>query len=269
MKLHIVLLCALLLSGCAPDPASLTGNQPPPVTDSETGGSETDAEPSADIPLEGQPGEPPPAPEPESSEPVNGIDASTSQGKIDWTKVKVAGVSFAFVKATEGVETVDAQFAANWAGMKEAGIVRGAYSVYVAGDDPAEQAAHFLANTKLESGDLPPVVDVETRGTAGDGTPLAVGDLKTHLAALEKGTGVKPIIRTSPSFWDANFDDTFGAYPLWVAEYGVEEPRPVKGWDGWTFWRHTRDGAVDGVDGGVDQDAFSESPSSLRGLTLP
>ena len=31
MKLHIVLLCALLLSGCAPDPASLTGNQPPPV----------------------------------------------------------------------------------------------------------------------------------------------------------------------------------------------------------------------------------------------
>ena len=41
-----------------------------------------------------------------------------TQGVVDWTRVKAAGASFAFAKATEGTGYADSQFSANWAGMK-------------------------------------------------------------------------------------------------------------------------------------------------------
>src|SRR5581483_7236413 len=56
-----------------------------------------------------------------------GIDVSHYQGTINWTSVKNSGVSFAFIKATEGLTIKDQDFDANWAGAKAVGIVRGAY----------------------------------------------------------------------------------------------------------------------------------------------
>ena len=147
--------------------------------------------------------------------------------------------------------------------------MRGAYAVYVLGEDPAKQAAHFLATTRLDGGDLPPAVDVETRGKSADGKGPSIEDLRRYLNAVEAGTGVKPIVSTSPAFWNANFDDSFGAYPLWVVDAGTEEPPAASGWDGWTFWQHSPAGTVDGVAGTVGLDSFAESESSLKGLTLP
>ena len=267
----ITSLAALLLVGCAPDPETIRSSKPAahdPAADSEdpaeVGGDEQeDAPPLEEVEDEARP-------EPEATgDPVKGIDVSHFQGDVDWSKVKAAGVQFAFVKATEGVIEVDPKFASNWDAMKEAGLVRGAYARYAVGEDPAKQAAHFLATVRLESGDLPPVVDVETLNRGQEATPALAAGLHTYLAAIEAATSVKAIVYTSPGFWDAHFDDTFGAYPLWVAEYGTEEPKAVKGWDGWTFWQHGQGGAVDGVTGKVDLDSFAEPLSSLRGLALP
>jgi hypothetical protein len=57
---------------------------------------------------------------------LRGFDVSNWQGTEDWPgMVKTYGLSFAFAKALEYSE--DRMFDANWAGMKDAGIVRGAY----------------------------------------------------------------------------------------------------------------------------------------------
>src|ERR687883_942901 len=59
--------------------------------------------------------------------PIQGIDVSRHQGRIDWASVSAAGTQFAFIKATEGGDHMDERFLENWQGAKAAGIPRAAY----------------------------------------------------------------------------------------------------------------------------------------------
>jgi lysozyme len=59
-----------------------------------------------------------------------GIDVSHHQGVIDWERVANDGISFAYMKATEGNEFVDERFADNWRGAANAGLDRGAYHYF-------------------------------------------------------------------------------------------------------------------------------------------
>lgn len=63
--------------------------------------------------------------------PVQGVDVSHYQGKIDWEKFREQQVVFAFIKATEGSSHTDEYFADNWENAKTAGIVAGAYHFLV------------------------------------------------------------------------------------------------------------------------------------------
>ena len=48
------------------------------------------------------------------SYPIHGIDVSRWQGNINWPQAKAAGVTFAYIKATEGGDVADPGFAINW-----------------------------------------------------------------------------------------------------------------------------------------------------------
>ncbi len=199
---------------------------------------------------------------------VRGIDVSHYQGHVDWVAVKAAGINYAYAKAVQGNTNEDSEFAHNWEDMKAAGILRGAYDFYVTGDEPGPQAENFIAKVKLGKGDLPPMVDVETM--SGNMVPDddLIPDLHEFLETLEAHYGRKPIIYTSPGFWNAHFDDSFGAYPLWVAEYGVSQPKAVTGWDTWTFWQYSQNGSVEGITGAVDMDHFNGGAAKLLALVL-
>lgn len=58
-----------------------------------------------------------------------GIDVSKHQGKIDWHKVKLSGVTFAILRAGYGRSTTqkDPTFDQNYEGCKANGINVGAY----------------------------------------------------------------------------------------------------------------------------------------------
>ena len=187
-----------------------------------------------------------------SSNRLSGIDVSKWQGNVNWQAVKQSGVAFAFARATYGSSEVDSHFDANWQGMKTAGLARGAYHFFVTADDATQQANLFLRTVaSLEAGDLPPVLDVEAQsGTGGN----LVSGVRTWLDLVAQKLGRQPIIYTGPSFWNEHLTSGFGSYPLWVAEYGVSSPKPVNGWDGWTFWQYSQSGAVAGVSGDVDVD---------------
>jgi lysozyme len=97
---------------------------------------------------------------------VHGIDVSSYQQKINWKKVdsvdyKGIQISFAFIKATEGVTLVDPYFQRNWRESKESGIIRGAYHYFKPKKSGIWQARFFLQTVNVEAGDLPPVVDIE------------------------------------------------------------------------------------------------------------
>lgn len=199
---------------------------------------------------------------------TNGIDVSHYQGNIDWGQVKASGVDFAFAKAAQGTTGSDSQFAANWAGMKSAGVLRGAYDFYNVGQNPKSQAADFLGKFKLDSGDLPPMVDIETESAGAESNSGLITDLHTYISVIKSECGVEPFIYTGPYFWNDHLDGSFSAGPLWVAEYGVSQPKPTNGWGVWTIWQYSQSGSVPGISGAVDLDYFNGGLDQLKKFTI-
>ena len=196
-----------------------------------------------------------------------GIDVSHHSGEVDWRTVAAEGYAFAVVKASEGVDAPDPRFDDNWGGAADAGLVRGAYHFYVTEDDPQAQAELFLSTAKLGAGDLAPVVDIELIGRGTEEAKLP-DDLRRFLEILEEKTGVPPILYTPPDFWDAHFHESYGRYPLWVAEYGVEAPKLPEGWTGWVLWQFQGDADVPGVEKSADR-SKSHPEVELDALRIP
>jgi GH25 family lysozyme M1 (1,4-beta-N-acetylmuramidase) len=197
---------------------------------------------------------------------VNGIDVSYHQGSIDWTQVANAGKRFAFVRASAGTLTADTAYSTYRAGAHAAGLRVGSYHFAnpdTAPNDAANEAAWFLKNATISSGDLLPVLDLEVAN--GLGSSALIAWAQTWLASVEGATGVKPLIYTTSSFWSSSLGNTdwFGrnGYRLWVAHWTTASAPsvPASNWagDGWTFWQHSSTGSVPGISGAVDLDRFN------------
>lgn len=209
-----------------------------------------------------------------------GIDVSHFQDNIDWPAVKKTGVVFTYIKASGGDTWDDQKFAANWTGSKAAGIKRGAYMFFYPNDTALGEVDNFISKVKLEPGDLPPVIDIETKAKTSQNKDGLAHKLERALIKLEKHYGVKPVIYSSRMFWNDYIEPTllkrgsglsFSEYPIWVAEYGVEHPNKMLGWktDDWTIWQHTATGKVPGIAGDVDMDLFNGSLEDLEKLCVP
>jgi lysozyme len=202
---------------------------------------------------------------------VHGIDVSYAQGKIDWQKVShmredSVHISFAFIKATEGLLTIDPYFKRNWREGPKAGIVCGPYHYFRANKNGLWQARFFLQNVKLEPGDLPPVVDVEEL----DGTtPEKMRkELNAFLTKVKAATGVKPIIYTGLSFYNDYLAGRFDDHPLWIAHYYREELQAGKNIN-WLFWQHSDIASINGINHTVDFDAYRGDSLAFRSLLIP
>lgn len=200
---------------------------------------------------------------------VHGIDISHYQGKIDWAEL--AGtttgefpISFIFMKATEGGDHGDDAFRQNFDSAHKYGFVCGAYHYFLPQSDARRQADFFIRTVPLETGDLPPVLDVETDGGKSPGELKAA--VKTWLDCVEQHYGAKPILYTSYKFKMRYLSDSlFNAYPYWIAHYYVDSVR----YDGpWHFWQHTDMGRVPGIDERVDLNVFNGTAQQLDSLKL-
>jgi GH25 family lysozyme M1 (1,4-beta-N-acetylmuramidase) len=200
-----------------------------------------------------------------------GIDVSRWQHNpsINWERVKADGVTFAFIKATEGSFYTNDYYAADRAATKRVGIYRGAYHfARPSKGSAARQARYFVAKAGKHQavGDLPPVLDLEASGRLG------VRALRTWtrnwLETVQQLTGRTPIIYTGPSFWETEMGNAqgFARYPLWVAHYTTGQPRVPGGWADWTFWQRTNTGRVAGIRGDVDINRFNGTAARLAAL---
>lgn len=194
---------------------------------------------------------------------VKGIDVSYWQEQVDWDAVRGAGVEFAFVRLSYGEVFKDPRFEENWAGAKQAGLIRGAYQYFRPEQDPLEQAQLLLdsiASDPLGPNDLPAVLDVEQ--TDGLSSSKVRQRMQIWLDAVEAGTGKRPIIY-SAAFMENVIGSGFSDYPLWVANYTKSCPRLPSGWSDWVFWQSSESGKVAGVQGNVDLDHFNGTREQL------
>ncbi len=197
-----------------------------------------------------------------------GIDVSKWQGTVNWPAVKADGVVFAIVRVSDGTQTLDEQFEANWKGTKAAGIIRGAYQFFRPAQSATDQAALFVEKIEqaggFEPGDLPGVIDVESMG--GVSSAQAIQAVGAWIEYVEQHTGRRPIIYSGSYFWDDNsLGGNFSDYPLWTAHYtSAACPLVSSEWDRWTFWQYTDKGSVAGISGGVDENRFDGNLAQLQ-----
>jgi len=201
---------------------------------------------------------------------IHGIDVSSYQGKIDWQKVKnmredSVHISFAFIKATEGVLLVDPYFQRNWREAPKAGITCGAYHYFRPRFNGKLQANFFLQNVKIQKGDLPIVVDIEEL----DGVQPAKmrGELKDFFKQIQIKSKVKPIIYSGLKFYQDNLLGYFDDYPLWIAHY-YEPELSLGNTITWKFWQHSDEAKVNGINHVVDFDVFNGDSLAFKKLLV-
>jgi lysozyme len=197
--------------------------------------------------------------------PVRGIDVSHHQGPIDWPRVARSGISFAFLKATEGGTHVDENFRENFEGARATGIAVGAYHFFTFCKSGAEQAANFIAAVPHEAGMLPPVVDIEFGGNCAarptvDEFAKELGDF---LTPVEQGFGQRAIVYLAGDAVET-YGNAVPDRPRWVRSIVW----PPLGQD-WLVWQYHNSGRVDGIDGIVDLNVLQGDRQTLEALRKP
>lgn len=183
---------------------------------------------------------------------INGIDISNWQGDVDFTQVKNAGYSIAYIKSTEGEHTLDSTLETNYTNAKANGVKIGFYHFLHGNEDGKTQAQFMYDTIKDKNYDCKIAIDVEvTDGASVDALSKIVCDFADTITNL---TGNDIVLYTYTDFLKNNLNDTINKYPLWIAEYGVSKPNV----DNYIAWQYSESGSVAGIGGtSVDLDFFT------------
>jgi lysozyme len=182
-----------------------------------------------------------------------GIDVSAHQDVIDWRRVANDGITFAYIKATEGGDFTDDRFDENWREAREAGLDRAPYHYFTLCTRGADQARHFLDVAPPQSDSLPPAVDLELSGNcSGRPSRVEVDDqLGEFIGLVEEAWGREVILYVGDDFERAYPVLHVLDRPLWLRRFLL---RPDL--HGWLIWQLHGYARVDGIDGGVDLDVM-------------
>lgn len=199
---------------------------------------------------------------------VHGTDVSKYQRSVDWPAARASGISFAFIKATEGGDRIDSYFDEHWRRTKAAGIPRAAYHFYYFCRPAAEQARWFIQNVPNDPSAMPPVLDMEWNPdspTCKLRPPAETvrSEMTVFLNMIERHYGKKPIIYTSIDFFDDNDLSTFRGYAYWLRSV-AGHPNQRYGSHPFTFWQYTGTGVVPGITGDADINVFNGSKAAWQ-----
>lgn len=202
-----------------------------------------------------------------------GVDVSKWQGKIDWERVKKAGIQFAIIRAGYGQNNIDEQFKRNISECNRLSIPAGVYWFsYAYTPVMAKQEAQYCLNAiKPYRIEYPVVFDFEydsvnyakKKGvtiTKALATDIAEAFLKT----IEE-SGYYPMIYTNRDYMVNMFDmNRLKKYDIWYARYTSKLDKQDV-----AIWQYTSSGKVDGISGNVDMNiSYKDYPSIISNLGL-
>ena len=184
---------------------------------------------------------------------LKGIDISKWQKNVDYSQLKKQGIDFAIIRCGYGrdISQKDNLFETHYKGLKEAGIKVGCYLYSYADkiEDGILEAKNCLEFIKGKTFELPVFYDLEDKITAPLGKNVITQIAKNFCDEIEKA-GYVPGIYAS-LYWFNNLTNVeeLEKYKIWLAEWGVKEPKAEFKVD---YWQFTSSGKVEGIKGNVD-----------------
>lgn len=200
--------------------------------------------------------------------PVQGIDVSHHQQKIDWARIDKQAVQFAFIKATEGGNHKDSMFQENWRKAIHNNIPVAAYHFFTFCKDGEEQARNYIHYVPKDSINLPPIIDLEYGGNCAieNRKEDLIAEIGKYMEIIEDHYQRKVLIYTTNEFYRNYLVNQFPDNPIWMRDI-LSVPKLPDGKD-WLFWQFTNRGEIDGINTLVDLNAFNGSREEFERLLV-
>lgn len=195
----------------------------------------------------------------QSSERIyNGIDVSEWQGNIDFAEVAGDGIEVVYIRSSEGNNYVDPYFRENYEKAKANGLRTGFYHFLTATnvEEAIEEAEFFVSNIKGLEPECKLAMDFEVF------EGLSVEEIneisRAFLETVEELSKKECVIYSDAYNARTVFNKELAEdYPIWVADYFVEEPESNGKWSFWVGFQYTDRGEVRGIEDYVDRDYFT------------
>ena len=189
-----------------------------------------------------------------------GIDISHHNSLPDWMGLKNAGITFTYIKLSEGVGTPDVKAKEHALTAKQNGFKIGYYHFCrpdtrnggsVISDATAEADEAISRMAAAIKPDLPLVLDLEDE-TNWD-TPLIRRDyldwINTFINRIKEKSGPECMIYSRKEYLDRKLpaDHDLGKYRLWISLYSANDCNKVKcpvGWNDWAMWQYCEHGVI-------------------------
>ncbi len=198
----------------------------------------------------------------------DGIDVSEWNGTINWTKVKQAGIQFAFIRVAwrgygGGTLNVDNTAYTNLKGAIAAGIPVGVYvfSQAISTAEAKEEADYLIDKIKGYNVTLPIIMDFEFASENGQHTGRLYDKFKNQnktaatnvcMAFCQEvvARGYTPMVYGNPDMFThyLNPGTISAAYQIWLAHYTTKTDYA----GAYNYWQYSSTGRVNGITGNVD-----------------
>lgn len=195
---------------------------------------------------------------PSSDDIFDGIDVSEWQGRINYEEVAKSGVKVVYIRASEGTNYIDPYFRENYEQAKANGLKTGFYHYVTARstEEAREEARFFVSNIKGTEPDCKLAMDFEVFGNLSKSEINEIS--KVFLETVQLLSNKECVIYSDAYNARETFDEELSKkYPIWVADYFVEEPANNGKWPFWVGFQYSDRGRIDGIDGSVDRDKFT------------
>ncbi len=201
---------------------------------------------------------------------IRGVDVSHHNGDINWAQLRNEGISFAYIKATEGLSHKDRSYRNNYLKSKQSDIKAGAYHFYTFGLDGVMQAQHFIHVAKVDGNDLIPAIDVEHSliniySSDKDYQERVIVELQKMEQALFDYYGVHPIIYTNKDCYKLYIKKHFPENLIWMSDLRNE---PTIQDNEWVIWQFSHTGVINGAMGDIDLNYFRYSYRKFNQLSM-
>ncbi|SKB48607.1 lysozyme [Lachnospiraceae bacterium] len=190
---------------------------------------------------------------------IQGVDVSHYQGDISWNVLEEQGISFAYIKATEGSSYVDSCLDKNYQGIQNTGLKYGFYHFLSLESSPEKQIENFKSAVGEYHMDIIPAIDIEWYGDERQNPPEKEAVLSTLfqiVSLFEQEYGQKPVVYTTQSYYFKYFYGEKLDFPIWIRNVYFSP------FQNWTIWQYTDRAVMDGYDGDeiyIDRDVIKDS----------
>ena len=187
---------------------------------------------------------------------IQGVDVSHFQGDVDWNKLEDQGISFAYIKATEGSSYADPCLDKNYQGIQNTNMDYGFYHFLSLESSPEDQLENYKSAVDEYHMDLLPAIDIEWYGDKRQNPPdkeLVLSTLSQMVSLMEAEYGQKPVVYTTQSYYFKYFRGEELDFPLWIRDVYI---KPIQDW---TIWQYTDRAILDGYNGDeiyIDRDVI-------------